>query len=272
MMTRVVSSLVLAPVVLLAIHLGPPASDGLLLATAAILAWEWGRICGRRRGFGPTEAAVLVATLAAVGAGALFGPSIASAVAAVGAAAAVLVAARDGRSGDRGMSGGDSALWYGFGVLYLAVPLLALQWLRGPSGSLPGEILLFWLVGLVWATDIGAFFLGRGLKGPRLWPRISPNKTWAGMVGGFLAAGLVGAAFAAGLERAALWPVVALSVLLSFVAQAGDFFESGIKRQFGIKDASDLIPGHGGLLDRVDGLLAATLALAFVTWLGKAPF
>ncbi|SMF70579.1 phosphatidate cytidylyltransferase [Tistlia consotensis] len=278
MVTRVVSSLVLAPIVLLAIHLGPPASDGLLLAAAAVMAWEWGRICGRRRGFGAAEGAVVAGTVAPVAAGALLGPSIASWVVAVGALAAALVAARDERRAPvggqpgTGPGGGDLSLWFGFGVLYLAVPLLALQWLRGPAGAGQGELPVFWVVGLVWATDVGAFFVGRSIGGPKLWPRVSPNKTWAGMVGGLVSAGLVGAVFALAAEPGALWRLVLLSAVLSAVAQAGDFFESGVKRQFGAKDASDLIPGHGGLLDRVDGLLAATLALAFLAWLGKAPF
>ncbi len=285
MVTRVLSSLVLGPVVLLAIYLGPPTSDGLLLAVAAVLAWEWGSVCGRRRGLGAAESALVAACLAAVAAGALFGPGPACAVALLGAGLAGLLAARD-RRGDR-----ELALWFGFGVLYVAVPLLALQWLRGPgslsappgpgtlsAGGLalgagePGEWRVYWLLGLVWATDVGAFFAGRGLKGPKLWPRISPNKTWAGMVGGLVAAGLTGALFSSLQAPGLLWWMVILSMLLSFVAQAGDFFESGVKRRFGAKDSSGLIPGHGGLLDRVDGLLAATLALAFLAWLGKAPF
>lgn len=277
-LTRVVSSLVLGPIVLVAIHLGPPASDGLILAAAAILAWEWGRICGRRRGFGAAEGALVAGAVAAVLAGALVGPAPAAAVALAGALAAALVTLFDRRRGqergqgpERGPEGlRPGALWFGFGVLYVALPLLALEWLRG-SGE-PGRLLIYWLIALVWATDVGAYLVGSNLKGPKLWPRVSPNKTWSGLVGGLAAAGLVGAGFALGVERAALWSLVALSALLSFVAQAGDLFESGVKRQFGTKDASALIPGHGGLLDRVDGLLAATLALAFLAWLGKAPF
>ncbi|MEX2632298.1 MAG: phosphatidate cytidylyltransferase [Tistlia sp.] len=290
-MARVVSSLVLGPIVLLAIYLGPPASDGLLIAAAAVLAWEWGRVCGRQRGFGLAEGTLVAASAATLGAGAVAGIQIACVAAVLGALLSLLAATWDGRrpaSRERDGAGRLPAdrlvLWFGFGLFYVALPLLALQWLRGPAGtggaaaagagaSAGGlEVLrLFWLIGLVWATDIGAFFVGSTLRGPKLWPRISPNKTWSGMVGGLAAAGLLGAGFAIAAAPEALWALVVLSVLLSLVAQAGDFFESGVKRHFGAKDASGLIPGHGGLLDRVDGLLAATLALAFLAWLGKSP-
>lgn len=271
MATRVISALVLAPIVLVAIHLGPPASDGLLLATVGVLAWEWARLCSRRRRFGFTDAALVVASLAVLVAGSLYGLTAAMVIVGLGALAVALAGTRNGAAEE---PVARLPLWLAFGLLYVALPLLALQWLRGPAGQEEptGALRLFWLVGLVWATDVGAFFAGRTLKGPKLWPRISPNKTWAGMVGGLIAAALVGAGFARQAEPASLWQVVLLSAVLSFVAQAGDFFESGVKRRFGAKDSSGLIPGHGGLLDRVDGLLAAAVALAFLAWLGKAPF
>jgi phosphatidate cytidylyltransferase len=141
---------------------------------------------------------------------------------------------------------------------------VALVWLRGDVG---GARLILWLMATVWATDIGAFFAGRLIGGPKLAPRISPKKTWAGLIGAMASAGLVGivADFSVpGAPGAAV--LAAAGAVMAVVAQAGDLGESWVKRHFGAKDSSALIPGHGGLLDRVDGLLAAALALAAWQW------
>jgi phosphatidate cytidylyltransferase len=126
---------------------------------------------------------------------------------------------------------------------------------------------IFWLLLVVWGTDIGAYFAGRSLGGPKLAPRFSPNKTWSGLAGGAATAALVGLV-------AAIWmPVMPMlllaigSAMIAVVAQIGDLFESSLKRQFDAKDSSNLIPGHGGLLDRIDGVLAASLAVAAIAWL-----
>ena len=115
---------------------------------------------------------------------------------------------------------------------------------------------------MVWATDVGAYFAGRGIGGPRLAPRISPNKTWAGLAGGIAAAALVGmiTAYAIGLPDRMM--LVSFSALLSIIAQGGDLIESIVKRHFGVKDSGRLIPGHGGVLDRLDGLMTAAPAVA----------
>jgi phosphatidate cytidylyltransferase len=120
---------------------------------------------------------------------------------------------------------------------------------------------LLWVLFLVWATDSGAYFAGRAIGGPKLAPRISPKKTWAGLAGGMLAAALVGWAMQNGVMPGA-WRLAAASAALAVVAQAGDLAESGLKRYFGVKDSSQLIPGHGGVLDRLDGLLAVAPAVA----------
>lgn len=152
--------------------------------------------------------------------------------------------------------------WLAAGLLYIVPPCLALLWLR--SDPALGRETLFWLLALVWATDIGAYASGRLIGGPRLAPAISPKKTWAGLIGGACCAGATGAAAAALLGKGALLPLAALSAILAVVSQGGDLLESWVKRRFDTKDSSNLIPGHGGLLDRVDGLLAAAAAVALI--------
>ncbi|MGA9009357.1 MAG: phosphatidate cytidylyltransferase, partial [Xanthobacteraceae bacterium] len=123
---------------------------------------------------------------------------------------------------------------------------------------------LLFLFAVVWATDIFAYLVGRSIGGPLLWPRLSPNKTWSGAFGGFLggvAAG-VAVAYASGGTRGAV--AGALAFALSLVAQCGDLFESAIKRRFGVKDTGHLIPGHGGVMDRLDGFLVAALAAVLI--------
>ena len=144
------------------------------------------------------------------------------------------------------------------GVLYIGIPAISLLWLRNvPEGA----ALVLWLLFVVWATDTCAYFAGRAIGGPRLAPRLSPKKTWAGLAGGMTGAALVGGLFALGRGGAVLW-AGALAAALAVVAQLGDLFESWLKRRADVKDSGDLIPGHGGLLDRVDGLLFAAPAFA----------
>ncbi len=122
-----------------------------------------------------------------------------------------------------------------------------------------GLIWTLWLVSVVVTTDILGYFAGRGLGGAKLWPRISPNKTWSGTVAGWVGAAVVAMVFARSVETAI--PLLAVSIALSMASQTGDIAESALKRRFGVKDSSSLIPGHGGFLDRFDGLLAASVAL-----------
>ncbi len=146
-----------------------------------------------------------------------------------------------------------------FGALYgAAVFIGAIVLRRDPADGL---LAVFWLFAVVWATDIVAYFTGRAFGGPKLAPRISPNKTWSGALGGALAGTAAGTAVAACGGVAALLPVAIVSLAASVASEFGDLFESGAKRAFGAKDSSQLIPGHGGLMDRLDGfLVAATLA------------
>jgi len=169
----------------------------------------------------------------------------------VGAGGALL-AALSGACGRPGLAG--------LGFVAATVPPVVFLAMRDASGGM-GLLLALFL--LVWATDIAAYFAGRGFGGPRLSPAQSPNKTWAGGVGAVLCAGLAGAAVGGVMDNAP-WPWVWLGVATSVVAQAGDLFESQIKRWAGVKDASRLIPGHGGVLDRLDSLMAASLFWALL--------
>jgi len=157
---------------------------------------------------------------------------------------------------------GVFAAWMIAGLFYAGVLLLAPLTLRRDPAL--GFVALMFLFAAVWVTDIAAYFAGRALGGPKLWAAVSPNKTWSGALGGTLGgtvAGLTTCRFA-GLDLAPMLVLVTLA--LSIASQAGDLLESAIKRHFGAKDASHLIPGHGGLMDRLDGFLTAVLAAVMV--------
>ncbi|WP_242130288.1 phosphatidate cytidylyltransferase [Sphingobium sp. Sx8-8] len=141
------------------------------------------------------------------------------------------------------------------GVPYICVPVMALLFLREQTPNAYGLLLALWAMGLVWATDIGAYFAGRSIGGPKLAPRVSPSKTWSGLGGGILAALMVGFL----LYRFAQLPIqlAAASGLLAVAAQLGDLLESWMKRRAGVKDSGTLLPGHGGVMDRLDGVVAA---------------
>ena len=153
-----------------------------------------------------------------------------------------------------------SGLWPSLGVLYAGISAISLAALRNDDSS--GLAVTIFLFAVVWATDIAAYFVGRKFGGPKLAPSISPGKTRSGAIGGTLGAVIAGLIVA--WSYGTSWNIVALFVLilvLSAISQIGDLFESSIKRRCGVKDSSQLIPGHGGVMDRVDGLVAAAAAL-----------
>ncbi|MBV8777427.1 MAG: phosphatidate cytidylyltransferase [Alphaproteobacteria bacterium] len=250
MRPRIVSALALAPLPLAAIWLGGPWLPILTVIAAIVMAWEWSRLCGG----GPALlAAVAAAVVAAATAGVGYGVAVA-----MSGTVVVWLAERP--------RPGSAPLWTAAGVPWVALPCVILLWLV-QSGS-AGRGTLLWLFLVVWATDIGAYAVGRQVGGPLLAPRWSPRKTWAGLIGGIGCAALVGWAAGCVLGAASLLPLVALSAGLAVVEQFGDLAESVAKRRFGVKDASSLIPGHGGLLDRLDGLLAAIPAVGLLTLFG----
>jgi phosphatidate cytidylyltransferase len=259
---RVISAAILLPLALANVWLGAPYWGAMVCLFGMVMVWEWSRICNPRsvgRLLGLEWSGMV--SVAAVGAGALLGASgryTASLLLLVlGTLAAAGLARHERGAAGRGPA---AAFWQGLGVLYVGLPSLAILWVRAsPSGGLPA---LLWILALVVAVDSGAFAAGRLIGGPKLAPRISPNKTWAGLGGGVVGAVAVGWATAEILGLPRQGTLILASAFMALVEQAGDLAESGFKRRFGVKDSSRLIPGHGGLLDRLDGFLAVALAAA----------
>ncbi len=154
----------------------------------------------------------------------------------------------------------DRILWNTFGFVYVVTPCACLLYLRGLSNGF--EIVL-WLLLCVWATDIGAYFVGTTFKGPKIAPQISPKKTWSGLLGGSICAGIIGYFFYSGNEFYHI-DFFKMSFAIAIISQVGDFLESAIKRHFSLKDSGNLIPGHGGILDRVDGLVTSSVFVAML--------
>lgn len=154
--------------------------------------------------------------------------------------------------------------WFALGAAAIGLGGVSLVWLRTDAHAGAANVLFLFLV--VWASDIGAYMTGRALGGPRLWPAVSPNKTWAGALGGLAAAMAIGFLAAVSLSLGQLaWAALPVAAVLGMAAQGGDLLESWLKRRFGVKDSSGLIPGHGGLLDRLDGVLAAAPLAALLS-------
>jgi phosphatidate cytidylyltransferase len=251
---RIISALILAPLALGAVWAGGIPLKTLVLVAVLGMGWEWARLCGRGR-LGASGVAIVATLLAAVGALAL-GSAAAWVIAVVGSLAVALVA---------GVTRQANPAWAGAGTLWIAAGSIAFL----AVALVAGRALTIWLLAVVWASDIAAYAVGRTVGGPRLAPRISPNKSWAGFVGGVIGPALVGAVPALLLDGPAGFLAV-LAAALGLAAQLGDLAESFAKRHFGVKDSSGLIPGHGGLLDRLDGLLAA--AVAFMAAMAVLPY
>ena len=238
----------MAPVALACLWVGAAPGLALVALGAAGLALEWVKLCGGQPQGAP-GLTVAAAVLLAVGAATF---SSLWALAALLAAGSLTVWAITRRPA------------FAVGVCYIGLGAVSLVLLRDDGAA--GRANVLFLVLVVWASDIGAYVVGRLLGGPKLAPALSPGKTWSGSVGGLVAAILAGELAAHVLAPAMLGRAGLVAGLLGIASQAGDLLESGIKRRFGAKDSGHLIPGHGGLLDRLDGLLVAAPVAAAIAW------
>lgn len=250
LLLRVVAALVLAPAAVAIAYAGGALWTLLVTLAAAGLYVEWLMIVG-----GVGERRVVAAGLAAL--------LIAGLCLAIGRIDASLLALAVGLAAVALLSP-QRRHWNVAGFFYAAAAEVAAVLVRLDQAW--GFVALILILLVVWVTDIGGYFAGRGIGGPKLWPRVSPKKTWAGAVGGFAASLVITGGFAAfGLGKTG--PLLLLGAILSIASQLGDLLESAVKRRFGVKDSSQIIPGHGGLMDRLDGFVAAVVLAAIFGFL-----
>ena len=254
--SRVISALILAPLVAGAIYIGSPVYDLPVLAAIVVMAWEWRRLCAAQH----FDTAGIIMTIAVVGAtGLTWFQQVGLAVLLVAAGALIVFFMIAG-------SEGKSSIWTIAGLLAVGLTGISLILIRriGDDWSVT-----MWLLVAVWATDINAFLVGRSIGGPKLAPKISPGKTWSGLIGGIV--GAVGWsviwALWTGVEQ--VGTVALLGAAIAIFAQLGDLGVSRVKRRYGVKDTGTLIPGHGGLLDRVDGIMGAVPVAILCTVLAR---
>ncbi len=251
LLPRLISALALMVLALGALWFGGAVFVATWTAAALAVHWEWQSMIGAAR----KDERVLIGAVALVLAVILicrmaFWP--ASFCLALGASVVAAIAGRGLR------------VWAGLGVFYAGALVGSLCFLDADSVFGPRAIL--WLFAIVWGTDIFAYFGGRMVGGPKIWPKISPGKTWSGTSIGIACGAILGTFVGVqGLpEPVSIFPVFVLSFVTAAVAQAGDMFESWMKRRYGVKDSSHLIPGHGGLMDRLDGFIAAAFIAVVV--------
>jgi phosphatidate cytidylyltransferase len=268
---RILSAAVLLPLVIAAIYLGHPYFTVLIVVFAGVAAWEWARVAGNPRtgaimpvpsnqdsqwaSIAATSAMVIMSAMLLVGS-----PTVWPVILCVVVGLTWLALALYSREWRR-------IAWTVPGVIYVAVAGASLLLIR--SDPEHGLAALLWIIALVVAADTGGYLVGRTVGGPKLVPRISPNKTWSGLGGAVAGAALVGFCTAFILNHTNVLMLTLISAVIGLLEQGGDLVESAFKRHFGVKDTSQIIPGHGGVLDRVDGLLAVAVAVLVINlWAG----
>ena len=250
---RVISALVLAPIAIAALYFGGIFFMLFLAGAAAIMAYEWCR-AGLESRLGLLTSIMAITVIAALAGLYALRPYESCLILLAGALLMLMVVWVTGQR--------NRLVSAFFGPFLIGIPVLSLMWLR----DLPdiGFAIAFSLFLVIWATDIGAYFSGKTIGGPKIAPSISPNKTWAGLIGGMISAMAVAYLANHFLVKADVAPIamMGLGAICAILAQVGDFFESAWKRHYGIKDASNLIPGHGGVMDRLDGVFLTAPLLA----------
>ena len=250
LLLRIIAALVMAPLAIAMAYVGGWLWTGLVTAAAIGLYIEWLTIIGMRK-----PHLVLVGVLILLGVGWVdvghINEIYLSALVVLGVLAVALLSS-------------DRRFWTALGMGYALAASIGSSAVR--LDPLWGFAALMLVLLVVWATDIGGYFAGRLIGGPKLWPRVSPKKTWAGAIGGFAASLGVAGGFAA-FDFGKTVPLLLLGAALSIASQLGDLFESAVKRRFGVKDSSHIIPGHGGLMDRLDGFVAAIVLAAIFGFL-----
>ena len=255
---RLISSAVLAPLVLFAVYLGGIAYGAVVTCVMVLGLYEWLRLVApqaRPHVVGSACALLILLLTAGLLVSVAFGAMLAVVITLI----LFLISARDDQ---------ERAGWMALGIPYMGGSGLALLGLRGVPDH--GAMLVFYLLIAVWGTDIGAYVAGRIIGGPKLAPAVSPSKTWAGLYGGVALATILGYFAVSGLGARHPAVTLILSPVVACVAQLGDLFESYFKRRSGVKESGDLIPGHGGILDRIDGLVfAGVFVFLFQTAIGE---
>ncbi|SHN85968.1 phosphatidate cytidylyltransferase [Bradyrhizobium erythrophlei] len=250
LLLRIAAALVMAPLAIAIAYAGGWLWTGLVTVAAIGLYAEWLTVTGARN-----LALLLLGALVLLGAAWIESGHFTAANVSIVVALGVVVAT---------IFSSERRSWAVLGIGYALAASIASSMVRRDPDSGFAALMLVLLT--VWATDIGGYFAGRLIGGPKLWPQVSPKKTWAGAVGGFVASLAVAVGFAA-FDLGKFMPLLLLAAALSVAAQLGDLFESAVKRRFGVKDSSHIIPGHGGLMDRLDGFVAAIVLAAIFGFL-----
>ena len=254
---RVLTSLVMIPIAIGALRSGHPYVDILIFIVGSMLSWEWANMVPNKR-----QSTYAVSYIFALGCSLIVFDRTALFFALLLATVFVFFKTKDE----------EHRYLLTLGVPYISIGVGALYWmyfLFDAFGSIPGEkgsfVMTLWFILMVWGVDIGGYVVGSSLKGPKLAPKISPNKTWSGLIGGVILAVAVSIIYMhavkniyeISLPTSEQFKFAQLGALVAVVAQIGDLVESSIKRYLGVKDSSSLIPGHGGVFDRIDGLIFA---------------
>jgi len=246
---RVWSALLLVPLAIGTAYLGGWPFAVFWGAAAIGILWEWSSMVARNE-----QVSVLLAGGASLALGVI--------LVATGHVLPALIVVAMGALGAASLTLADRRMWVAGAIPYAGALAIAPIVLR--SDGEQGFLAILFLFTIVWTTDIAAYFVGRALGGPKLVPQVSPNKTWAGAIGGLLASVVAAIVVAKMAALTSFFALALLAILLSALAQAGDLFESFLKRRFNAKDSSHLIPGHGGLMDRLDGFVTASVVAAII--------